>query len=478
MNNLLRNSLLGAFCLAPMWSFAKKPQKNIIFLAIDDLRTELGCFGNKNVKTPNIDKFASEAVAFQRAYCNIPVSGASRASLLTGTRPTRGTFLVALTYAERDKPDMTGLNDYLQANGYHTEVRGKIYHFKDDHEKGWTRFNREPANYSVVPQKSGVKPAPYECYDIPDERYGDGSNVEYALKDLERLSKSDKPFFYALGLIRPHLPFNAPKKYWDMYDRNDIKLPDNYHLKPGNNIPKKALHPWHELRNYATIPTKGPLTDEQAITLIHGYRACVSYVDALLGKVFDQIKKLGLDKNTMIVLWGDHGWSLGEHSIWCKHTMFETMLHAPLIIYDPSSKINGQNCNQIVEYVDIFPTVCDAAGIPAPKQAEGQSLMPLLKDKNAKSKGYAISRWKEGFTLVTDDNLFYTEWWDKDDKVVGKMLFDHNNDPDENYNVVNKPKYKERVAEMSKFLKANRGADFDKYPPHKVIEYFPPHKQK
>lgn len=441
-------------------------KKNVLLIYFDDLRTELNCFGDSSIISPNIDQLAKEGVAFQRAYCNIPVSGASRASLLTGTRPTRNTFMTAKIYAEKDKKDKIALNDYLKSLGYHTEVRGKVFHHADDHEEGWTVRHKD--SYSAyMNEKNGKKNEkgkgmPYECMDVPDDAYPDGLRVREAVKDLERLKKNDAPFFYAFGFAKPHLPFIAPKKYWDLYD-GKVQLPDNYVLPDNHNIPARAFHRWGELRNYVGIPQEGPLPADYAKKLIQGYRACVTYVDAQLGILLDKVRELGLDKNTLIVLVGDHGWSLGEHGLWCKHTIFETMLRAPLIIYDYGSKLNGTDCDEVVEFVDVFPTICDAIGVEIPEQAEGQSLCGLLNDENAKSKGYAVCRWMQGYTLVTDDNLFYTEWWNGKDEIEECMLFDHNNDPDENFNIVTNEKYAERVREMGKQLKECRGIEFDKY---------------
>lgn len=468
MRNLVFNlalPLIGGFSLI---ASAQKSvdKKNVLLIYFDDLRTELNCFGDTSIFSPNIDKLAKQGVAFQRAYCNIPVSGASRASLLTGTRPTRNTFFSAYTCAEKEKEDKIALNDYLKSLGYHTEVRGKVFHHADDHEDGWD-IQHKDSYPAYMDEKNGEKNKkgkgmPYECLDVPDDAYPDGLRVREAVKDLERLKDNSIPFFYAFGFAKPHLPFIAPKKYWDLYE-GKIELPDNYVLPENHNIPNRAFHRWGELRNYVGIPQQGPLSEDDAKNLIQGYKACVSYVDSQLGILLDKIKDLGLDKNTLIILIGDHGWSLGEHGLWCKHTIFETMLRVPLIIYDYDSKLNGTNCNEVVEFVDIFPTICDALCVEIPKQAEGESLYKLLNDKNAKSKGYAVCRWMQGYTLVTDDNLFYTEWWNDKDEIVERMLFDHNNDPDENKNIVNQEKYASRIIEMNKQLKGCRGREFDKY---------------
>ena len=475
--NLRPTILMGSIALTSIISTSSctkkeehKRPKNILLIAIDDLRPELNCFGHTGIISPNIDQLAAQGTSFQRAYCNIPVSGASRSSLLTGTRPTRNTFLGAGSHASKDKKDKIAINDYLKANGYRTEVRGKVFHSPEDHRSGWdsVHVNKYDNLYYLSAenknlQNQGLRGAPYECVEAPDDAYCDGSCAQEALKDLERLSKSDQPFFYALGFFKPHLPFNAPKKYWDLYKDSLITLPDNYILKEGNNIPKRALTTWGELRRYHGIPAKGAVSDSTAITLIRAYRACVSYVDAQIGLIIEQLEKLGIADETAIVLFGDHGWNLGDHSLWCKHTILETCLHAPLIVYDPTAQQKGYRCNEIVEFVDIFPTLCEIAELDIPQQAEGESLIPLINDTKAQSKGYAVSRWMQGYTLVTNDSLFYTEWWNKEDEVIEKMLFDHRTDPNENYNIANLEENQKLTEKLGAKLKALRGAEFDKY---------------
>ena len=476
MSNL--NSLLWLSGLiaatATSCKINEKEKPNILLVFVDDLRPELKCYGHEEMETPNIDSLAEAGTLFSRAYCNVAVSGASRACLLTGTRPTRNTFFAADTYACQQKPDKIGLNDYLKSNGYFTMLgHGKVYHHHSDHLSGWDiagdRYSGmkwlDPKNQ--IPRSDGKRGYPYECTDVPDTSYADGKIAEAAINDLRFLAEQDKPFFYALGFCRPHLPFNAPEKYWNLYDRDSIVIPSNYYIRQEkeHDIPERAFPKWGELRNnYAGIPGKDSLVNENmAKTLIHGYKACVSYTDAQIGKVLDECRKLGLDKNTIIILIGDHGWNLGEHGTWCKHSILETSLHAPMIIVDPNSKLKGNKCNEIVEFVDIFPTICDMIGTEAPDQLEGESLYSLLNEEDAKSSGWAIARWDQGYTLITDDNLFYTEWWDNNDNITDRLLFDHNIDPDENYNVVNKTEYSERIKNLSEFLRDNRGPEFDKY---------------
>lgn len=467
---------LAAAASLPMDAQSKLPKKNILFLIADDMRPELGCYGNPDMLTPNIDALAASGTLFRRAYCNIAVSGATRASLLTGTRPTRNTFTSAHLYSQEQKPDKIGLNEWMKQNGYFTIVgNGKVFHFEEDHKSGWDivrpRSTGIKDTHTTEGKEKGRLAPPWEALDLPDTEYRDGFTTQQALKDLKMLAGQDKPFFYAIGFARPHLPFNVPKKYWDLYDRDKIEIPDNYVLKEGNNIPKRALPNWGELRKYSGIPKKGPVSEEDARHLIHGYHASVSFVDAQIGKVMDEMRRLGLDKNTVIILVGDHGWNLGEHGCWSKHSILETSIHAPMIIVDPDAAAKGIVSNEVVEFVSIFPTVCDAAGIGKPKQLEGDSIWPLVGKPGAKSKGWAVCRWAQGYTLVTDEGLFYTEWWDKDDNIEERLLFDHRNDPEENYNVAEKPEYAKTVKKLSKLLMKRRGPEFDKYGPEYTITY-------
>ena len=442
--------------------------KNVILIMVDDLRPELNCYGNTEILSPNIDRLAAQGVRFSRAYCNIAVSGASRSSLLTGTRPTRNAFFAADTWCEKQKPDKQVMNTYFQSLGFTTLSGGKIYHHPEDHQSGWDILRKRNMGGYMKPRPAdlGQKRGPaYECADMPDNAYADGKLADQTIADLEMLAADGKPFFMGVGFYKPHLPFTAPKKYWDLYDYDKITVPDNYILKEGNNIPKIALSNWGELRNNYTGMPEGKddlVPVDTARKLIHGYRACVSFTDAQIGRVLDKLKELGLEKNTAIVLVGDHGWNLGEHGMWCKHSILNTSIHTPMIICDPSSKLRGHHSDEVVEFVDIFPTICDIMGLEHLDQFEGKSLYPLLNDPKAKSKGYAVARWQQGYTLVTDDKYFYTEWWDKTDNVTERLLFDHNTDPDENYNVVDHPQYAKKVAELSPLLKQRRGAEFDK----------------
>lgn len=448
-------------------------KKNILYIVCDDLRPELGCYGEKQIKSPNIDNWAARSVLFERTYCNIAVSGASRASLMTGLRPTKNRIQEWNARADVDVPDAITLQECFQKEGYVTISNGKIYHHQDESSsKFWNEimpptpgtamgYHSEENLALMQVQKEtgkGKRGYFYEHGDFPEKDYLDWQIAEKSINDLKKLKAEGKPFLLSVGFIRPHLPFVVPQKYWDMYDHSKIRIPDNYILKEENNIPERALTNWSELRAYSGIPEAGPLDEETAKLMIHGYYASVSFVDAQIGRLLDALKEEGLDKNTTVILIGDHGWNLGEHGTWCKHSIMNTCLHSTLIINSPETK-TPYRCNEIVEFVDLYPTMCEAAGINKPAQLEGTSLLPLLKSPKAKTKGYGVSRWANGFTYI-EGNYFYTEWRDKEDKLIDRMLFNHSDDKDENYNVAGQEKYRTVIEDLSQKLVQRRGKNY------------------
>jgi choline-sulfatase len=440
-----------------------KAKPNILFIAVDDLKPELNFYGATHIKSPNLDKLASQSMVFERSYCNIPVCGASRASILTGLRPTRNRFIDARTKKDDDAPNAPSLPFILKNKGYTTISNGKIYHHADDDKNAWNEIWHpvsENNNYALKENanlRSDEDRGPaYESAEVADSVYSDGKIANKGIHDLRKLKKAGEPFFLALGFIKPHLPFNAPAKYWDMYDEKNIKLPENY-VQP-KSTPSEAFHNFGELRNYYGIPKgKEPLSDELAKKLMHGYYACVSYVDAQIGRVLQELESLGLAENTIVVVWGDHGWNLGNHQLWCKHVTFESSLRTPLILKVPNVT-NGEKNNNIVEYIDVYPTLCDLTGIEKPNHLEGVSLQPLLNGKSS-DKDYAVSKFKDAITLIKG-NLFYTEWTKDDGVAYARMLFDHTNDPLELDNLAEKPEFQEKVNELSKDLRTKWGKDF------------------
>ncbi len=446
-------------------TFPEKP--NILFIAVDDLRPELGCYGNSVIKSPNIDRLATRSVIFRRAYCNVPVSGASRASLLTGTRPTSYRFLSFETWADKDYPGAITLPAHFRKNGYYSVGLSKVFHNMGDGKDAWDEEWRPAAigtwrNYATAQNleidEESRRGMPYECADVNDTVYYDGKTAQKAIGYLREFGKSGRQFFLAVGFLKPHLPFNAPKKYWDLYDPEQIGLPSN--PDQPSDVPAQALHNWGELRNYYSIPEKGPLTDSASNKLRHGYYASVSYTDAQIGLLLDELETAGLAKNTIIVLWGDHGWNLGEHGLWCKHCNFNTSLNAPLIIKVPGLTEGGAN-GSITEFIDIYPTLCELAGLPLPEHLEGSSLLPRLNKPDKYEEDYAVSKFNNGITLV-GEKFFYTEWLNKNDSAVARMLYDHSVDPDENFNISEKEHMQKEVRILSDELRNKRGKGFIK----------------
>jgi arylsulfatase A-like enzyme len=461
--------LLCGFCLLLSASpaFANTPAsgegpKNVLFIAIDDLRPELGIYGKPYMKTPAIDQLASEGVTFANAYSSVPVCGASRASLMTGLWPTRTRFVTVDSKIDKEAPGIPTLPGYFKAAGYTTISLGKIIHGKRDSLASWSQTPWHPRgdiikghdstrNY-LLPENialdldENLQPPAFEAADVADEAYFDGKIANRAIDSLQTLQKEGKPFFLAVGFMKPHLPFNAPLKYWEKYPPGSISLTDNP-LFP-KTAPKEARHNWGELRHYADIPDKtGPVPDDVALKLIQGYYASTSYSDAQAGRVLEELERLGLSDNTIVVLWGDHGWSLGEHGLWAKHSSFNIANQIPVIVRAPGIS-KGQVAKGLIESVDIYPTLVELAGLQLPGHLQGVSFVPALKDPGVATKDAVFPRWKKGDSIRTD-RYYYTEWRDKQNKVVAKMLYDHQQDPDERINVAENPEYEKVIAGLS-----------------------------
>lgn len=447
----------------------RKP--NVLFIAVDDLRPELGCYGRSHMHTPHLDRLASRGMVFQRAYCMVPTCGASRASLFTGIRPASNRFTSYQARADREAPGIKTLNTHFRENGYHTVSLGKVLHVPDDNVHGWSEKPwradgyldyHTPENQKLHAERQKLpgsrKRGPaWEAADAPEENYADANNAARAVADLRRLAKSDQPFFLAVGFYRPHLPFVAPKKYWDLYDHDKIQLPETYHVP--QDAPAVAVHGSGELRAYSNISSKRVLEEETARNLIHGYYACVSFVDAQIGKVLDELDRLGLADNTIVVLWGDHGWNLGDHTMWCKHSCFESSVHAPLIVVAPGIE-GGRQTNGLVEFIDIYPSLCELCGLPAPDHLEGRSFAPLMKNPEMPWKDAAISRFGQGDTIRTDRYRFSEYGGIQEPRP--RMLYDHETDPIEDVNVSERPENAEIVKELTQMLRQRKGKPFSK----------------
>ena len=440
-NLLLLFSLLVFSGVTASRVAAERP--NVLFIAVDDLRPELACYGEQHIHSPHIDRLAKSGTLFERAYCMVPTCGASRASLMTGIRPNAKRFVNYLAWAEKDAPGITTLNSHFKNNGYRTTSLGKIFHHPADNSQGWSQPAWRPrgvARYQLPGNarrhEEGQKlPRPkrgpaWESADVPDNSYADGVLAERAVAELGRLKNNEEPFFLAVGFFKPHLPFVAPQKYWDLYDHADIQLPANYHVPQA--APKESIHSSGELRAYADIPAKGPVSEATARNLIHGYYACVSYTDALIGSLLDELDRLQMTDNTIVVLWGDHGWNLGEHTLWCKHSCYETSMRIPLIVRMPGVT-DGRRTPALTESIDVYPTLCELAGIPLPEHLQGRSLVAVLKNPDIEWDATATGRYRNGDTIRSADYRF-TKYTNGQGRVTARMLYDHSTDPDENVN--------------------------------------------
>ncbi|HBO44084.1 MAG TPA: iduronate sulfatase [Planctomycetaceae bacterium] len=505
---LLVSSTIGAEQEATL----KRP--NVLFIAVDDLRPELGCYGSEAVKSPNIDRLANSGVTFTSAYCQQAVCNPSRASLLTGLRPDTICVWDLPTHFRAKRPDTVTLPQCFLQQGYHTAVIGKIFHHNltlmdpvswseprldtpdaDKRKmfypgveyldpKTQARVDRifqglldegQTREYVHLLGHRHIKLKATECSDVPDNAYFDGAQTDVAVAKLAELKRQGKPFFFGVGYHKPHLPFTAPKKYWDMYDRDRIPLAENDFLPKG--APPMAMSTMRELRDYedmSDLPetSEGPVSADRARLLRHGYLACVSYVDAQIGRLLDELEKLDLDDDTIVVLWGDHGWKLGEHRGWCKMTNYEIDTRVPLIVRVPGAKGNGKPCGRLVEFVDIYPTLCDLAGLDAPAELEGTSFVSLLDDcdrpwkKAAFSQFLRTDKWMGsegipymGYAIRTPE-WRYVEWyrWDAENatcrELVGRELYDERKDPDENVNLIDSPEHQATIETLAEQLKS------------------------
>lgn len=397
-------------------TYAQRP--NVLFIAIDDLRPELGCYGSPIAKSPNLDKLASTGLLFNRAYCQQAICSPSRASLMTGARPDTIGVIENSAYFRELNPDIVTLTQHFIAHGYDATYAGKIFHHDGvaDLENSWNRKTAKPdvpkpknqggyalpenqkiwrdnkkildAKYGPEIARGGLIHGPaWESADVPDHGYEDGYKTDVAIATLKQLveEQSDaggdaRPFFLGLGLKKPHLEFIAPKKYYDMYDPADIPLAEQ--VDAPKNGAAMGIHPSFELRVRDGIPKEGKIDQELARKLKHAYLACVSYADAQIGRMIDALDESGVRDNTIIIVWGDHGWHLGEMGAWGKATNYEIATRVPLMIWTPdmAEGVRGQKTDALVELVDMYPTLCELAGVPLADHLEGHSFKPLLSD--------------------------------------------------------------------------------------------------
>ena len=459
----------------------KKP--NILLICVDDLRPELGCYGKAYMKTPQLDRLAKKGCVFSRHYIQAPTCGPSRYSLLTGLRPRNAEQLNNM-YMEHNfhkRPEIETPETFVhhfRRNGYYTVGIGKISHTPDGRVRGEGQHWELPYSWddmlcdtgkwgggfdAFFAYASGESRAsmnhqvpPLECADVPDEGYPDGLNANLAVRKLRELSAKNQPFLLSVGFFKPHLPFNSPKKYWDLYKREDVSLSPNPDVP--ENTPSLLLHSSREFfGNYSKGKEYGSLgnrlSDNYAREIRHAYFAAVSYVDAQIGKMLTALKDLGLDKNTVIVVWGDHGWHLGDHTIWGKHSPFELSAHSPLIIKFPDMKRSGVKTDALVETIDIYPTLCDLAGIELPLDLEGKSLKAILNNPETPGKPAAYSYQRNRISMRTERYRLIVHV-EKGTSTIA--LYDHHVDPYETRNIAEeRPEIVERLMPLLK--KGNTG---------------------
>ena len=505
-------ALISASCTPKQSGTPEKP--NVLFISIDDLRPELGCYGVDEIQTPHLDKFATKGVTFTRAYCQTAACAPSRASIMTGLRPDSTRVWHLKDKFRQTIPDVLTMPQYFHKHGYYTVSMGKIFHnhmpdsisfdepdLRPEEYRTKDMIDRDPESFyydeaikeelrQVRDQRLKKNPNAYaggwgygrafEIADCEDHELYDGAQTDLAIETMKRLKEKEQPFFLALGYYRPHLPFVAPRKYWELYDRDKLSLAPNPFLP--KNSPVMAMNSSYELSGCYDMkdvhhPSVKKQPEEMARKLKHGYYASVSYVDACVGKLLKGLDDLGLAENTIVVVWGDHGWKLGEHGSWCKQTNYNIDTRVPLLIYAPGIKGKGQKCDRLVELLDLFPTIGDLAGIEVESYLQGTSMVPLLNNPNLEWKEMAFSQFHRrpkvtpdggrymGYSMTTD-SYHLVEWyvWDDDKgmrkEFMARELYNHRIDPEESENIAGYPENRDLVLRLSEKLKANWNKKF------------------
>lgn len=485
-STILLSAILTASCTLAM----AESKPNVLFIAVDDMRCDLGSYGVKAVHSPNMDRLSATGVTFTRAYCQLAVCNPSRASLMTGLRPDNTKVWDLRTDFRTTIPKAVTIPQHFRKHGYRAQGFGKIFHNTFPDNVSWDTPHQWPRNAKLWSdeakqelrtlkeemREAGIPKAKIdrlrslgtERVDIDDSEHIDGALADQAIKAMQELADNDQPFFLAAGFVRPHLPFVVPRKYWDLYDPADIELASNSFL-PTNAPPvafgNRSMGGLYELRDYMDYrhvpsPFEGSLTEDEQRELKHGYYAAVSFIDAQVGRLLDELETLGLADDTIVILWSDHGWKLGEHNGWCKQTNYEIDTRAPLMIRAPGAAANGRKSQALVEFVDIYPTLCDLASIPIPSKLDGTSLTPLLTGDAASIKDAAFSQFPRnhdgknymGCAIRTDSHR-YIEWRDKKSGIIlERELYDHRSDPQENQNIAQDPKQTSRIKKLSALI--------------------------
>jgi iduronate 2-sulfatase len=463
--------------IGPVTTVTATVRPSILFIAADDLRADLGCYGHPEVKTPHLDALARRGVVFERAYCQQAVCNPSRASVLTGRRPDTLRVWNLQTHFRETLPDVVTLPQAFKQAGYTSVGLGKLFHnqsgprhppFPFADPPSWSRPPRfaEGAHWQdwVVPGDPAgprAKGGPVQCLDVSDEAYFDGQIAAAAVTVLREFATSREPFFLGVGFWKPHLPFNAPKRYWDLYDRAKLAPPDPPAAPVG--APALAAHDWQELRGYGGVPKTGPLPDAQIAELRHGYLAAISFLDAQVGLVLAELERTGLAANTVVVFWSDHGFHLGEHNLWAKTSNYELDARVPLIVAAPGVARAGGRVAGLTELIDVYPTLTALAGLPAEPGLEGRSLVPQLRDPAAPGNAFALSQHPRpaygtpthmGYSL-RDAHHRYIEWRELATGVISaRELYDHRTDPRETVNRAAEPAHRPVIDALAAQLRA------------------------
>ncbi len=491
------------------WSFNEKTRPNILFISIDDLRPSLGVYGDSFAITPHLDQFAAEGMTFRQTFCQSAVCAPSRASLMTGLRPDSTRVWHLGDQFRKINPQSVTMPQYFHRYGYHTVNIGKIFHNYMPDSVSWDEPDLRPTRYlrpdwlkrdgetfyineetqalQAVKRDSLLELRPvryadgwntgpaWEMAEVHDTMYFDGAQNELAKSTLTRLAKSDRPFYLALGYFRPHLPFAVPKKYWNLYDPKQLPLASNPDVP--KDAPVLTMNSMYELRHYDGFhhighPTSSyRMSEDTARTLKQGYYASVSYVDALFGQLITHLKSLGIYENIIIIVWGDHGWKLGDHNSWGKMTNYNIDLQVPMMIRYPNQQIRGAHTFAITELVDMFPSLCELADIPIPEYMQGRSFVPLLKDPDRQWKTAAFSQFHRRPKVTPDGGRYmgysintttyhYIEWytWDATKGIRGQSvaaeLYDRTSDPHEMVNLAASTSHQKIKEELARQLAA------------------------
>jgi len=439
---------------SPSVSSTQRPKYNVLFIASDDLRPELGCYGNPIIKTPNIDQLATQGTRFERAYAQYPLCNPSRSSLLTGHYPTQTGVLDNLVWFRAKHPDYVSLPQHFKANGYAALRTGKIFHGGIDDADAWTEGG-EPRNFTGEAREPAVTPGVSRAaqsdriitLDGEGESNGDYRTATRAIQYLEKYK--DQPFFLAVGFAKPHSPPTAPKKFFDLYDPAKMPLPPDFATRPAAppGFPAISIPP----RN-ADLFIGRDASPAEAREMIRAYYASVSFMDAQVGRVIEALDRLNLREKTIIVFWGDHGYHLGEKGKWSKaYSLYEVATRVPLIIAAPGAK--AQTSPRTVQLLDMYPTLIELCGLKQSHGIEGHSLTPLLRNPNAawNHPAFTVTLYQDKLgKSVRTERWHYAEW---DDGQAGSMLFDHSNDPRELKNLANDAARAKTVQEMKNLLK-------------------------